>query len=201
MAIHGGIYPAHSVVHTFVREDPNVRAYPGIERHQAGGEGIRREGVYRDCRELDEKEQFDDGPWKKAAELGFLGEEYGGAGMGRLEQCLIIERLARVHTGIAQSMVAAYFGTRLINLYGTEEQKQKYLRPIVKGEWRCGMASTEPDAGSDAAAITTAVKDGDDYVILKEYDVEHYRRDAKVLEIFEGTKEVEKMLIGKKILA
>lgn len=122
------------------------------------------------ARELDENEHFDDGLWKKAAELGFLGvflgEKYGGAGMGHLEQCLIIEEFARIDTGIAQCMVASYFGTQLINLYGTEEQKQKYLRPIVEGKWRCGMASTEPDAGSDVAAITTAaVKDGDDYVI------------------------------------
>ncbi|OPY69832.1 MAG: Acryloyl-CoA reductase (NADH) [Syntrophorhabdaceae bacterium PtaU1.Bin034] len=122
------------------------------------------------ARELDEKEEFDDRIWKKAAELGFLGvfidEEYGGPGLGHLEQCLIIEEFARVDTGIAQAMVACYFGSQLIKLFGTEEQKQKYLRPIVEGTWRCGMASTEPDAGSDVAAITTtAIKDNGDYVI------------------------------------
>ena len=122
--------------------------------------GNSRKKEFKDvARELDEKEQFDDNIWKKAAELGFLGvfieEEYGGAGMGHLEQCLIIEEFARVDTGIAQCMVASYFGTQLIKLFGTEAQKQKYLRPIVEGKWRCGMASTEPDAGSDVAAITT----------------------------------------------
>lgn len=122
------------------------------------------------ARELDEKETFDDRLWKKAAELGFLGvfidEKYGGAGLGHLEQVLIIEEFARVDTGLAQCMVASYFGTQLIYLFGTEEQKQKWLPPIVTGEMRCGMASTEPDAGSDVAAITTtAVKDGDDYII------------------------------------
>ena len=136
---------------------------------QAAREFAEKE--FRDiARELDENERFDDRLWKKAAELGFLGvfhdEKYGGAGLGHLEQCLIIEEFARVDTGIAQCMVASYFGTQLIMLYGTEEQKEKYLRPVVTGEWRCGMASTEPDAGSDVAAITTtAVKDGDDYVI------------------------------------
>lgn len=122
------------------------------------------------ARELDEKEQFDDRLWKKAAELGFLGvfieEQYGGAGLGHFEQCLIMEEFARVDTGIAQCMVASYFGTQLIKLFGTETQKQKYLRPVCEGQWRAGMASTEPDAGSDVAAITTtAVKDGDEYVI------------------------------------
>jgi acyl-CoA dehydrogenase len=122
------------------------------------------------ARELDEKEEFDDSIWKKAAELGFLGvfidEAYGGAGLGHFEQCLIIEEFARIDGGIAQSMVASYFGTQLIQLFGTEEQKQQYLPPVCAGRWRAGMASTEADAGSDVAAITTtAMKDGDEYVI------------------------------------
>lgn len=122
------------------------------------------------ARELDKKEEFDDRLWKKAAELGFIGvfidEAYGGAGLGHFEQCLIIEEFARVDGGIAQCMVASYFGTQLIKLFGTEEQKQKYLPAVCAGQWRAGMASTEPDAGSDVAAITTtAVKDGEEYVI------------------------------------
>jgi alkylation response protein AidB-like acyl-CoA dehydrogenase len=122
------------------------------------------------ARELDAGERFEDKLWKKAAELGFLAmfieEEYGGAGMGHLDQCIVIEEFARVDTGIAQCMVASYFGTQLIKLFGTEEQKKKYLPPVCSGKWRCGMASTEPDAGSDVVAITTtAVRDGDNYVI------------------------------------
>jgi alkylation response protein AidB-like acyl-CoA dehydrogenase len=122
------------------------------------------------ARELDAGERFEDKLWKKAAELGFLAmfieEEYGGAGMGHLDQCIVIEEFARVDTGIAQCMVASYFGTQLIKLFGTVEQKKKYLPAVCSGKWRCGMASTEPDAGSDVVAITTtAVIDGDDYVI------------------------------------
>ncbi len=122
------------------------------------------------ARELDAGERFEDKLWKKAAELGFLAmfieEEYGGAGMGYLDQCIAIEEFARVDTGIAQCMVSCYFGTQLIKLFGTEEQKRKYLPAVCSGKWRCGMASTEPDAGSDVVAITTtAAKDGDDYVI------------------------------------
>jgi alkylation response protein AidB-like acyl-CoA dehydrogenase len=136
---------------------------------QAAREFAEKEFKER-ARELDEKEEFDDSIWKKAAELGFLGvfieEQYGGAGLGFFEQCLIIEEFARVDGGIAQSMVASYFGTQLIKLFGTEAQKQKYLPPVCAGQWRTGMASTEPDAGSDVASIaTTATKDGDDYVI------------------------------------
>jgi len=122
------------------------------------------------ARDLDDNERFDDSLWKKTAENGFLGvfipEEYGGAGLGHFEQCLIIEEFARVDGGIAQSMVASYFGTQMIKLFGTEAQKEKYLPPVCNGTWRAGMASTEPDAGSDVAAIaTTAKKEGADYVI------------------------------------
>jgi alkylation response protein AidB-like acyl-CoA dehydrogenase len=122
------------------------------------------------ARDMDDNERFDDAIWKKTAENGFLGvfipEEYGGAGLGHFEQCLIIEEFARIDGGIAQSMVSCYFGTQLIKLYGTEAQKQHYLPPVCNGTWRAGMASTEPDAGSDVAAITTtAIKDGNDYII------------------------------------
>ena len=122
------------------------------------------------ARALDEKEEFDDRLWKKAAELGFLGvaikEEYGGAGFGILEQCLIMEEFARVDGGIAQTLNATYFGSQLIDLIGIKEQKVKYLPPLCEGETRMGVAVTEPDAGSDVASITTtAVKDGDEYVI------------------------------------
>lgn len=129
------------------------------------------EKEFRDiARELEEKEEFDDRIWKKAAENGFLAvfvpEEYGGQGLGHFEQCLILEEFARVDLGIAHQLDATFFGAQFILFKGTEEQKRKYLPPVCEGKWRIGMASTEPDAGSDVAAIaTTAVKDGDYYVL------------------------------------
>lgn len=122
------------------------------------------------ARELDEKEEFDPRLWKKAAELGFLAvfvpEEYGGAGYGYLEQCLIIEEFARVDTACAQAIESTFFGSQIILMFGSEEQKRKYLPAICGGEMRMGVAVTEPDAGSDVASISTrAEKDGDHYVI------------------------------------
>jgi alkylation response protein AidB-like acyl-CoA dehydrogenase len=122
------------------------------------------------ARDLDREERFDDRLWKKAAELGFLGvfidEEYGGMGMGYLDQCLIVEEFARVDLGLTHAIESTFFGTQLIMDVGTEEQKQKYLPPICRGEMRMGMAITEPDAGSDVASVSTeAVRDGDDYII------------------------------------
>jgi alkylation response protein AidB-like acyl-CoA dehydrogenase len=129
------------------------------------------EKEFRDiARELEAKEEFDDKIWKKTAENGFLAvfvpEEYGGQGLGHFEQCLILEEFARVDLGIAHQIDSTFFGAQFILFKGTEEQKKKYLPPVCEGKWRIGMASTEPEAGSDVASIsTTAVKDGDYYVL------------------------------------
>ena len=103
-------------------------------------------------------------------ELGFVGvflqEEYDGAGMGILENCLIQEEFSAVDLGINVAITSSAFGAEVIQAFGTEEQKQKYLPPLVKGEAVMGSALTEPNAGSDlAAAITTAVREGEEYVI------------------------------------
>ena len=129
------------------------------------------EKEFRDiARELEAKEEFDDKIWKKTAENGFLAvfvpEEYGGQGLGHFEQCLILEEFARVDLGIAHQIDSTFFGAQFILFKGNEEQKKKYLPPVCEGTWRIGMACTEPDAGSDVASIaTTAVKDGDHYVL------------------------------------
>ena len=122
------------------------------------------------ARELDAQEMFDDRLWKKAAELGFLAvfvpEQYGGLGLGYLDQCLIIEEFARVDLGVAHAIESTFFGTQLIQLVGTEVQKEKYLPLICSGKMRMGVAVTEPDAGSDVTSVaTTAVKERGDYII------------------------------------
>jgi alkylation response protein AidB-like acyl-CoA dehydrogenase len=122
------------------------------------------------ARELDDKACFDDRLWKKAAGLGFLavfiGEKYDGLQLGYLEQCLIVEEFARVDLGIAHAIESCFFGSQLIALFGTEDQKLKYLPAICRGELRMGVAVTEPDAGSDVSAIKTeALEDGNDFLI------------------------------------
>jgi len=119
--------------------------------------------------DLDEKEEFPKDIWKKACELGFLGlfipEEYEGAGLGFLEQTMIHEEFWRVDPGIGLTLLCT-FGAESVLMFGTEEQKKKYLPPLVKGEAIMATAVTEPDAGSDVASIaTTAIKTGDEYVI------------------------------------
>jgi butyryl-CoA dehydrogenase len=120
--------------------------------------------------ELDEKEEF---PWeivKISAEAGLMGvsmpEEYEGFGGGILEYCLVAEELSRVCLGIATSIVASGLGAMPILLFGSPEQKKKYLPDIAKGKRLAAFGLTEADAGSDAGAIrTTATRKGEGYVL------------------------------------
>ena len=121
------------------------------------------------AREYDRREEFPRDLWKKACELGFIGvfikKEYGGLGLGFLEFAMVMEEFWRVDPGCGNILLTA-FGSELIQLYGTEEQKKRYLPPLTRGEAIMGTAITEPDAGSDILSIlTSARKDGNDYVI------------------------------------
>src|SRR4030067_66493 len=109
------------------------------------------------AQECDHNEEFPRSLWKKACELGFVGvfipEAYGGAGLGFLEHCLICEEFWRVDPGIGMSILAATFGSEMIVLFGTEEQKKKRLPPLVQGTAITGAAITEPDAGRDVSSV------------------------------------------------
>ena len=109
--------------------------------------------------------------FKKGAELGLLGipfpEAYGGAGFGEIGYCILLEELSR---GCASTTVTigAHIGLAGTSIFlgGTEEQKQKYLAPLARGEKMGAYALTEPGAGSDAANIQLSAKrDGDHYVL------------------------------------
>ena len=120
--------------------------------------------------EFDRDETFDDAIRKKAAGLGFMGvfleERYGGGGLGIIEQCILQEEFAAVDLGMSVATLAACFGSEVIQQFGTEQQKMKYLPPLTRGEAVMGAAFTEPDAGSDLAAATTAaVRDRNELVI------------------------------------
>ena len=133
------------------------------------------------AQECDREEKSPRHLWEKACELGFVGvfipETYGGAGLGYLEHCLINEEFWRVDPGIAHFILAGTFGSEMILLFGTEEQKMKWVPPLVKAKAITGAAITEPDAGSDVSSVrTTAILDGNEYVHQWHQDI-HHRRD------------------------
>jgi len=120
--------------------------------------------------EFDREEKFDLSLWKKACELGLVGvfieKKYGGAGCGFFEHCLITEEFWAAEPGIGEAILASTFGSELISLFGTEEQKQLILPQLVSGKAIIGTAITEPEAGSDVtAAVTTALREGNEWII------------------------------------
>ena len=121
--------------------------------------------------EWDEAQGFPRALLAKCAELGLMGiqfpEEYGGAGMSSVDYCLCIEELARVDPSVCLSIAAHNgLGASHIFMFGSDDQRRKYLVPLARGEQLAAWGLTEASSGSDAAAMrTTAVRDGRDWVI------------------------------------
>jgi len=131
---------------------------------------IAEEKIRPYSRELDEKEEFPSEIMKILAQSDLFAvcipQEYGGIGGSLLDLCIATEEISRVDGGVAASYAASFLGMFPILLYGTEEQKKKYLPDIASGKKLAAFALTEPEAGSDASAIkTTAKKDGNYYIL------------------------------------
>ncbi len=122
--------------------------------------------------EIDKKERIPPELLQKAAEQGFFGalvpeEPYYGAGLDTISYLLMLEELAKHCASTALTMhIHNTLASRPILQFGTDEQKEKYLPDMIMGEKIGAFALTEPDAGSDAASLSTvAVEDGDSYVL------------------------------------
>jgi len=142
----------HIMMKKMVRDFAEAEAGPGAE-------------------ERDENEEFPMELWKKCGQLGLAGitfpEQYGGVGADYLSYSIIIEELSRVDASLGVTVSAhSSLCANPIYLFGTEEQKQKYLVPLATGEKLGAFGLTESNAGSDAKGTqTTAVREGDEYVI------------------------------------
>jgi alkylation response protein AidB-like acyl-CoA dehydrogenase len=137
-----------------------------------------------------EENTFDDWVFPRMGELGFLGlsmpEEYGGQGGDYPCNIVLAEELVHARCGGLAMGLAVHtdMATPPILAFGTEEQKQAYLAPAIRGEKIACLGITEPDAGSDVAGIRTQAKgDGDDFVIngSKTYITNGHRADFIVL--------------------
>ena len=137
-----------------------------------------------------EETTFPDWVFKRMGELGFLGlsypEEYGGQGGDYISNIVLAEELTNANSGGLTMGIAVHtdMATPPIKAFGTDEQKQNYLVPCIKGERISCLGITEPDAGSDVSGIKTrAVRDGDEYVIngSKTYITNGVRADFIVL--------------------
>ena len=120
--------------------------------------------------EMEHNDEFPDAIVEKMKELGLFGltipEEYGGIGESLTTYALAVVELARGWMSLSGVLNTHFMGCYLINKFGTDEQRNKFLPKMATGEWRAALAMSEPEAGSDVQAIRTkALRDGDDYVV------------------------------------
>ncbi len=144
------------------------------EEHKLLRETVRKfvkERIAPLSSEIDDKDEFPSQIFKEMAELGFTGiltpEEYGGFGEDVLSCCIVLEEISRESPSVALSLLAhSVLCAHPITRFGTEEQKEKYLPKLARGELIGALAITEPDAGSDTYSIkTTAREEKDGFII------------------------------------
>jgi alkylation response protein AidB-like acyl-CoA dehydrogenase len=153
----------------------NAQSRYFTEEHEIFREQVRNfvnKEVLPHIDQWEEEELFPKSLYRRMGELGFLGirypEKYGGSNGDIWMTVAFCEELCRCHAfGLPMSvLVHTDMSSTHIARYGTEEQRQQYLVPMIKGEKVCAIGVSEPAAGSDVAGIqTTAVRDGDSYVI------------------------------------
>ncbi|MGH2702497.1 MAG: acyl-CoA dehydrogenase family protein [Actinomycetota bacterium] len=120
--------------------------------------------------QMEHDDEFPDAIVEQMKELGLFGltvpEEFGGVGESLTAYALAVVELARGWMSLSGVLNTHFMGCYLINKFGTDDQRQKFLPKMATGEWRAALAMSEPEAGSDVQAIRTkAVKDGDDYIV------------------------------------
>jgi len=144
------------------------------EEHKMFQEAIRDFAEKEIAPLVEEAEKTATFPLQLFPQMGKLGylcvrypAKYGGAEIGKVGDCISVEEVAYQSVGIcAGTMVQSGIGTTAVYSYGSEDQKQKYLVPAIKGEKIAAFGLTEPNAGSDAASIqTTATKKNGKYIL------------------------------------
>ncbi|PZX07194.1 alkylation response protein AidB-like acyl-CoA dehydrogenase [Psychrobacillus insolitus] len=157
--------------------------------------------------ERDKTKAFPKEIFKQLADMGMMGlpfsEEYGGAGADTVSFAIVTEELSRAcaSTGITYSAHISLGGAPL-NLFGTEEQKQKYLVPVCTGESFGAFGLTEPNAGSDAGGTQTAAKeDGNDFVIngnkafITNASYAKHLAITAITDVVDGKKEISAIIV------
>ena len=120
--------------------------------------------------EMDKNHEYPTKIWKKAGDLGFIGmhfdEKYSGQDLGVIENILVAEEFCRKDSTVGACLVLAGFASECLLRFASDELKEKFLPPVAEGHMLSAGAFTEPDHGSDITSMnTTAVKDGDEWVI------------------------------------
>jgi alkylation response protein AidB-like acyl-CoA dehydrogenase len=138
---------------------------------QALAREVAREAIEPHAAQWDREHSFPRDLYTRLAELGLMGvcvpEEYGGAGADFVSYVLVLEELSRADAGVGVTVaVHTSAATLPILMFGSDEQRARFVPPLARGDGIGAFALTEPDSGSDAGALRTrAERDGDDWVI------------------------------------
>ncbi|MBI2078845.1 MAG: acyl-CoA dehydrogenase family protein [Euryarchaeota archaeon] len=153
MAIEFTFTPKQQMFQRVVRNYLRLEVWPNVDEDKSGHGTFPKKTI------------------QEMGKLGLLGipfpKEYGGAGLGEIGYCIFVEEIGRIDASIA-TIVAAHqsIGTTPVWLFGTEDQRRKYLPGLTDGRHLAAFALTEPTAGSDAASIKTqARREGDYYIV------------------------------------
>lgn len=108
--------------------------------------------------------------FQKIGELGFIGvgysEDIGGAGYGALGHVVAVTEMCRRLPGLGMAMSLGYIPSFVVDISGTKEQREKYIRPLIEGRYVAAFSVTEPDAGSDIGILKTRMEEKNDYFVV-----------------------------------
>jgi alkylation response protein AidB-like acyl-CoA dehydrogenase len=137
---------------------------------RAAAEFARGEFRPEIAQEHELEQRFPREVFRRAAKLGFIGldypEEIGGGGMGVQENVFVIEEFCKADSGLGMALHLGYVPSKVVKLFGTPEQKRKFLGPLVQGEWISAICLTEPNHGSDLTSMETTLDENDDGFVI-----------------------------------
>src|SRR5919112_1603120 len=168
--------------------------------------------------EHDHEDTFPEAVVEQMKELGLFGvtipEEHGGMGLDLTTYAMIVEELSRGWISISGVVNTHFIGSYLLMKFGTDEQKEYFLPKMATREIRAAFSLSQPEVRSDLEAgmaklfasetgkecVEECFRIHGGYGYSKEYEIERLYRDAPLLLIGEGTSEIQRMVIGKKLL-
>lgn len=119
------------------------------------------------CQRLEDEHAYPRELYEKIGELGFIGvgfsEDIGGSGYGALGHVVAVKEMCRKLPGMGMALSLGYIPGFVVDLYGTQEQRHKYIRPMIEGRYVSAISVTEPDSGSDIGSLVTRMEEHEDH--------------------------------------
>ena len=119
---------------------------------------------------LEDEHRYPRELYEKIGELGFIGvgfsEDIGGSGYGALGHVVAVTEMCRRLPGMGMALSLGYIPGFVVDIYGTREQREKYIRPMIEGRYISAISVTEPDSGSDVGSLKTGMEDKEDHFIV-----------------------------------